>query len=152
MLFLILTRQKGVTVKLATTALLASLALAGCATDNEGAGGGYLTGMRPAKPSIDDVDRQNGRPELNNAIVDRFNGELGVSFGFTVEDNSSLSNVSTEVINVPFPIQDLCEACDVVVLRDPFNPHELKVLDDAGRFFCSLWINDQGFLEMTNCN
>ena len=44
-------------MKLATGALaaLSVSMVVGCATDNDGEGGGHLLGLRPAKPSLDDT-------------------------------------------------------------------------------------------------
>ncbi len=136
-------------MKLAAT-VLAALSLVGCATDNDGEGGAYLVGMRPAKPSLDDA--KPILPEANAALTHLYNGGLnwdirGVNGG--TED----SLISAEEISVPFPIAGLCKVCDtgVIALRDPRNPLELQIIDELGNQFCKIWVDADGNIETTDC-
>lgn len=130
-----------------TTALVAALSMFGCATDNDGEGGGHLAGLRPAKPSIDDP--KSVGPTPSPAIEKILNGDMG----FDVRGGDFLADpeISAETIKSPFPIKGICETCDLVVLKDRRVPGELNVLDQYGRFFCTLWVGDDGHVNSTNC-
>ncbi len=130
-----------------TTALIAALSLFGCATDNDGEGGGHLAGLRPAKPSADDP--KSFGPAPSPAIEKILNGDMGFDIrggGFVADPE-----ISAETIKSPFPIKGVCETCDLVVLVDRRNPSELNVLDEYGRFFCRLWVSEDGHVESTDC-
>ncbi len=131
-----------------TTALVAALSLVGCATDNDGEGGGYLTGLRPAKPSLDDQKAPVGT--LNPVIAHVLDGGLVMDIdrgkGLSTDDQ-----VSAETITTPFPIAGLCHACEVVVLRDRSVPNELNLLDQYDQFFCHIWVDDAGRFSSTDC-
>ena len=135
-------------MKLAAT-VLAALSLIGCATDNDGEGGAYLVGMRPAKPSIDDA--KPVLPEANAALTHIYNG--GLIWDRGVGDGVYTGDVSAEEISVPFPISGLCKVCDsgVIALRDPRNPLELTILDELGNQFCKIWVDRDGNIETTDC-
>lgn len=138
-------------MKLATAALAVSLSLFGCASDNDGEGGGYLDGLRPAKPSIDDT--KPVAPGINPAVAFVLNGGLThpIKEGAVITTPDG-GEVSAERINVPFPVEGLCIACEVVVLRDARDPNELNLIDDHGHFFCRLWVDSTtGQLMSTDC-
>lgn len=128
--------------------LAVSMSLIGCVADNDGEGGGFLEGLRPAKPSIDDPKAPV--VEVNSAI--QFVLHTGVPTKGDVIRTPDGVEVSAEAIAVPFPIDGLCIACDdVVVLRDARAPGELHVIDDVGNFFCRIWVADDGHLLTTDC-
>jgi hypothetical protein len=136
-------------VKLAAT-VLAALSLVGCATDNDGEGGAYLVGMRPAKPSLDDA--KPILPQANAALTHLYNGGLAWDIrGGEGGTNDVL--ISAEDISVPFPIEGLCKVCDtgVIALRDPRNPSELTIVDELGNQFCKIWVTPGGEIETTDC-
>jgi len=132
-----------------TTALLVALSLVGCATDNDGEGGGYLAGLRPAKPSLD--DQKSPVIGLNPAIEHVLTGGLAMKIHGGTSRTRDGGEISAETIQTPFPIDGLCHSCEVVVLRDARNPGELNVIDDFGRFFCRIWITESGTIESTDC-
>ena len=138
-------------MKLVTAALAVSLALVGCASDNDGEGGGFVAGLRPAKPSLD--DSKGPTVGINPAIQFILNGGLAMD----IEKGSSIltpdgGDVSAEHINVPFPIENLCTHCDdVLVLRDQRDPGELNVLDHTGHFFCRIWVEEDGHIVSSDC-
>ena len=136
-------------MKLAAT-VLAALSLIGCATDNDGEGGAYLVGMRPAKPSID--DSKPALPQANAELTHLYNGGLAWDI-HGVGGNMDGVTVSAEEISVPFPIEGLCKVCDtgVIALRDPRNPFELQIIDELGNQFCKIWLDSDGNIETTDC-
>ena len=137
-------------MKLALAALSLSLVV-GCATDNDGEGGGHQVGLRPAKPSLDDTKAPT--PQANDALNHYFNGGLSMDLRGANTDGDNNDMISAEHINVPFPIEGLCEICDegVIALRNPRNPGELQIIDDVGNLFCKIWVDDRGHIETTDC-
>ena len=135
------------------TAIVASLVLFGCATENDGEGGGHLSGMRPAKPSLDDPKPPFAT--LNPAIEHVLTGGLTVD----IRENGAIrlpggAEISAENINVPFPIDGLCQVCDsgVIALKDSRFPDEFHIVDDFGQFFCTVWFDQKtGHIRQTNC-
>lgn len=136
-------------MKLLATAALAALALAGCATENDGEGGGHAVGLRPAKPSIDDVNSIYSvtitSPVAihfaNTGTIPDINGDLQVD----------KNGIAGEVVTVPFPIEGICRGCNTIAIRSPENPNHLAIFDELGRFFCHIWLDKNGHIEMTNC-
>jgi hypothetical protein len=102
-------------MKLVTTAtaLVAALSLFGCATENDGEGGGFTAGLRPAKPSLEDITSSPAQP--SGAIEQLLNGTVRNPRG---GDFLADPEISSETLKPPFPIRGVCEICDVVVLRD----------------------------------
>jgi hypothetical protein len=134
-------------VKLAAT-VLAALSLIGCATDNDGEGGAYLVGMRPAKPSLD--DSKPILPEANAALTHNYNGGLNWD-DRGINGGTGDATLSAEDITLPFPIAGLCKVCNVVALRDPRNPYEMTILDEVGNQYCKVWLDSDGHIETTDC-
>lgn len=114
-----------------TTALIAALSLFGCATENDGEGGGHLAGLRPAKPSIE--DSTFFAPTLSPAIEKLLNGVITTPRGV---DFVSDPEISAETIKPPFSITGICKVCSIVVLEDRRFPGELHVIDEDGNYFC----------------
>lgn len=139
-------------MKLATAALALSVSLFGCATDNDGEGGASQEGLRPAKPSIDDV-RASGSLGINPAINFIIRGGLSMD----IEKGGAVltpdgGEVSAEHINVGFPIENLCVHCDdVLVLREARDPNDLHVIDSNGQFLCHIWTAPDGHIVSSNC-
>jgi hypothetical protein len=133
-------------VKLSAAALVVSLI--GCAGEQDGEGGAFMDGLRPAKPSLDDP----GPPgvDINPAVGFVLSGGAPIESELTVWTPDG-GQVTAETIEVPFPIEGLCSACTVIVLRDARNPAELNVVDIHGHFFCRLWTADDGHLVSTDC-
>lgn len=129
---------------LAATICLA--AFAGCATD-EAPNGGYLDGLRPAKPSLDDIRTI----EPNDRLVEALNGNVAIRGDLT--DAVLDDNTIAETIDSPLPIKTGCLACnrEIVVLRDPTHVGELQVIDDFGHLFCKIWLDNDGHLRSTDC-
>jgi hypothetical protein len=134
------------------TALVATLAFvgfAGCADDNDGEGGAYVDGLRPAKPSLD--DQKAPTPQLNPAIEHILNGGVGVIRG-GMQRTPDGGEISAEEIKTPFPIDGLCHSCDVIALRDMRKPSELNITDHFGHFFCRIWVDPETTqIESTDC-
>lgn len=133
-------------MKLIAAALFVSLI--GCAGDNDGEGGAYLFGMRPAKPSLDDP--KPPRIDINPAIQFLLTrgGPIPLGESFPTPDGGE---VSAELITPPFPIEGLCPGCDAVVLTDARDPGELNLVEPDGQFLCRIWIAEDGHIEMTDC-
>jgi hypothetical protein len=134
-------------MKLVTTAtaLVAALSLFGCATENDGEGGGFTAGLRPAKPSLEDITSSPAQP--SGAIEQLLNGTVRNPRG---SDFLADPEISSETLKPPFPIRGVCEICDVVVLRDTRKPGEFTVVDDDGGYFCRYWV-DNGQITDNGC-
>jgi len=138
-------------VKLAATAtaLVAALSLfAGCATDNDGEGGQFAAGLRPAKPSADDVIKNpfpNVKDGAQQVIVTTIPDD-----GFDDTDSLNNSNLVAETIQSPirFANVNIGDALDVLI--DHRNPTELHVVDGGGHLICRIWV-DKGHLQMSDC-
>lgn len=133
-------------MKLAATICLAVFSLTGCATD-ESPNGGYLDGLRPAKPSADDLvefePNQRVGEALTAVVNPRDNRDNDIDF----------DNATAETIQSPLPIQTGCLACnrEIVVLRDPRNLAQLIVVDEFGSLFCKIWVHEDGSLKSSDC-
>ena len=141
-------------MKLAAAAL-AAVSLMGCATENDGEGGAFLAGMRPAKPqSIDDVVRPIAVANTE-AIEQLINGGLSAGDVRWVVDTAGGDLSSTDFLKPPFPINDICQMCsaDSLLIRPQryVNPNDLMVLDVGNKFFCRIWVTDSGHIETTDC-
>lgn len=124
------------------TALVASLSLfAGCAADNDGEGGAFAAGLRPSKPSVDDVGNIPTVPGSNNAlpVVDSQHESI-TSYGYI------------ESILPPVTITGLCDGCEVDVLRSTAHPGELTVLDLNGDPLCSISVDKNDSVLSTTCH
>lgn len=138
-------------MKLALAAL-ATLSLVGCATDNDGEGGAYLDGLRPAKPSLD--DQKPPFATLNEDVANYLiNGGLAIDKAGRNGNGLETTNISVDEVSVPFPIDGLCQVCDkgVIALVDNRFPDELNIVDKFGKFFCTLWVDESGRIVSDNC-
>lgn len=129
------------------TVLVASMSLiAGCATDNDGEGGGFTAGLHPAKLAKEDLP--NPYPPVSDAVVDLVNGNNDNDVTVTPELGQ---HIVVETIPSPFPIHETCKGCDLAVVRSPLIPGELSVLDDAGNFVCHIWLDGDSQVKSTDC-
>ena len=131
---------------------LAALSLVGCATENDGEGGAYMDGLRPAKPSLD--DQKPPYATLNEDVANYLiNGGLTINKAGVVQATKD-ANISVDEVSVPFPIDGLCQVCDkgVIALVDNRFPDELNLVDRFGKFFCTMWVDqDTGRIVNDNC-
>jgi len=131
-------------------AILATVTLLGCAAENDGEGGAAMEGLEPAKLAPDNpngllANNVDPGPGIDHVLEARA-PVVGQDDLSTIDDN-----VTIERLTVPFPIEGLCTACDVDVLRDLRNPGTLRVLDDRGQIFCRIWVGETGRLLSTDC-
>jgi hypothetical protein len=133
------------------TALVAALSIfAGCATDNDGEGGAYTAGLRPAKPNADDF--HSTQPPAPAPAIDQLDQSIIPTSGAGSLD--SLDNTELVAETIASPVKwgniDYGDAIDVLV--NPRDPFHLHVLDDHGSgIACSIWVED-GRVQWTNCS
>lgn len=139
-------------VKLAATLCLAALSLAGCATDVETTQGGFLAGLRPAKPSptITDDDL-SPNPDLGGNGV-KTQGMYDIGDGIR-------TGGFAEVISdgyYPLP-NEVCGGCEVTLVTVPTegadngSVGEIDVMSDGGDRICKIFLNQDGSFDTSDC-
>jgi hypothetical protein len=123
-------------VKLAISCV-AALSLAGC-LDDPTTGGGYLEGMRPAKPSLDNPN--NSPLPVNPEIFE------GMNKASSIEMPELDTNVIVETISPPVPMDEVCDNCQVIAfhIHHSDSLDEIRVFSDGGNFLCKIFLNDKG--------
>lgn len=134
---------------LAATLCIAALSVTGCATDDESNMGGFLGGMRPAKPSLDTLPSAQ-RPEATDiqktGIID-------------TSDNLRASGFRATIISdgdYPLP-NEVCGGCEVTLVTvdqnevDTGGIGEIDVMSDGGDRLCKIYLNQDGSLDTTTC-
>lgn len=138
---------------LATTFCLAALSVTGCATDDETNMGGYLAGMRPAKPALDNgegdppVPQNTGDKEARGMV--QFNEDF-------VPDGVTATDVKPDI---PLP-ENICENCDLIYITIPPNSGirdasefgEIRVVSDGGDQLCRIFMNQDGSPGTVDCS
>jgi len=135
---------------LAATLCIAALALTGCATDDESNMGGYLGGMRPAKPSLDTTPSAT-HPDFNNL---QKTGTIDTSDNLRASAYTSATIISDG--DYPLP-NEVCGGCEVTLATvdqskaDNAGIGEIDVLSDGGGRLCKIYLNQDGSLDTTTC-
>jgi hypothetical protein len=143
-------------VKLATTLAatfaLVVISLTGCATDNDGEGGAYLAGMRPAKPSIDDPTG-TGLPQPPVGQTETIQQKGMIHLPDIAE------GLYAETIKPWFEVRNLCENCEVTLVTVPTADKtandgigEISVVSDGGDQLCKIYLDQNGNLNTTDCS
>jgi hypothetical protein len=136
---------------LAATLCIAALSITGCATDDESNMGGYLAGMRPAKPSLDTATTSLNPDVSNNGFQ-----KVGT---IDTSDNLRDTGLRAEIISdgqYPLP-NEVCGGCEVTLITvdqgksDTGGIGEIDVLSDGGNRLCKIYLNSDGSLDTTNC-
>lgn len=125
-------------MKLSALLCVAGLSLTGC-LDEPTTGGGYLAGMRPAKPSIDNPTNSD-----LPAYPDIFEGMSSRS-AFTMPDLNA-DNVFVETMTPPVPMPEVCENCQVTaahVVDDSYMLEEIRVFSDGGVPICRIFLDTE---------
>jgi hypothetical protein len=136
---------------LAATLCIAALSVTGCATDDETNMGGYLGGMRPAKPSLDTTSSAQ-HPDVSNEGFQKV-GTIDTS------DNLRASGFRATIISdgdYPLP-NEVCGGCEVTLVTvdqndvDTGGIGEIDVMSDGGNRLCKIYLNQDGSLDSTTC-
>jgi hypothetical protein len=136
-------------VKLLATFCLAALSLTGCATDDETNMGGYLSGMRPAKPSLDDGSGTPPRPAVDEDMQKAGNMRIH-------QDLRGIDVVATTVAPW-FPLPDnVCgDNCTVVLIPVPeatgSEVGRIDVYSDGGDKLCSIYQTSDNSYDTKDC-
>lgn len=132
----------------ATTLCIAALSLTGCATDDETNGGGFLEGLRPAKPSPQlPEDKEPLEPQIEESMYP-------VGPGLKILEDFWTNDVLVETIK-PFdglPAEFTCDGCEVTLFRAPPSNSEvgkITVVSDGAHLRCTIYISDDG--TFSNC-
>lgn len=133
--------------------LCVALFSVGCATDVETTGGGFLAGLRPAKPSLDD-------PGTPSGSVPDISGNGFQNAGMFKQDQllhqSDLSAESIKDGNAPLP-NEVCGGCEVTLITVSGNTAdnggigEIDVVNDGGDHICSLVRGPDGEIDSSDC-
>jgi hypothetical protein len=136
---------------LAATLCIAALSVTGCATDDDSNMGGYLAGLRPAKPSLD---------TSNTATTPDVSGNGFQKIGtIDTSDNLRESGFRATIINdgdYPLP-NEVCGGCEVTLVTidqgksDTGAIGEIDVMSDGGDRLCKIYLNQDGSLDTTAC-
>jgi hypothetical protein len=135
----------------AATLLFAALSVTGCATDDESNMGGYLAGMRPAKPSLDTTGSAQNPDVSGNGFQ-----KIGT---IDTSDNLRASGFHAEIISdgdYPLP-NEVCGGCEVTLVTVEQGKSEtgaigeIDVMSDGGDRLCKIYLNEDGNLDTTNC-
>ena len=116
-----------------------ALSLVGC-VDQEVTGGGQLEGMRPAKPSLEELtsnpaggplvfEGMNQNPATKN--VGHFDANWFGTLG--------------GVMLPPEPAREVCENCMVTAIKLPHDDggiDEVRIVSDGGLELCRIYLND----------
>ena len=117
---------------------VAALSLAGC-IDDVATGGGHQEGIRPAKPSIDDLD---GNSPRHPAVFEGMSGEIVGSPPLV--DVNDLRGKVNGIALPPEPARDVCETCEVtaILLPEERGIDEVRVVSDGGVELCRIYLVD----------
>ncbi len=136
---------------LTATLFLAALSVTGCATDDETNMGGYLGGMRPAKPSLDTTSNAL-HPDVSNE------GFQKVGMIDTSDDLRASGYRATVISDGDYPLpNEVCGGCEVTLVTvdqggvDTGAIGEIDVMSDGGDRLCKIYLNQDGSLDTTTC-
>jgi hypothetical protein len=135
---------------LAATLCIAALSLTGCATDDETNMGGYLGGMRPAKPSLDTTPSAQ-HPDFHDL---QKVGTIDTSDNLRASSYQSATIISDGDYPLPNEVCGGCEVTLVTVTQDKADSSgigEIDVLSDGGNRLCKIYLNEDGSLDTTTC-
>src|SRR4051812_11559180 len=151
MMFSLLTRR--VPMKLVAAALfLAAVTVTGCATD-DGSDGEYLSGLRPAKPTLNASSSSQTPDYSSNGVQSR-----GI---IDAEKSNALRNGPMAIVisdgDYPLP-NNVCNGCEVTLVKVPrqtgvdnASVGEIDVMDDGGNKLCSIHLAPDGSLDSSSC-
>jgi len=135
---------------LAATLCIAALTVTGCATDDESNMGGFLGGMRPAKPSLETTPSAQ-HPDFNTL---QKVGTIDTSDNLRASGYMSATVISDG--DYPLP-NEVCGGCEVTLVTvnqdkaDSAGIGEIDVLSDGGNRLCKIYLNQDGSLDTTTC-
>jgi hypothetical protein len=136
---------------LAATLCLAALTVTGCATDDDTNMGGYLAGLRPAKPSLD-TSNTSTTPDVSG------NGFQKIGTIDTSDNLRATGYHATIISDGDYPLpNNVCDGCEVTLVTvdqgglDTGSVGEIDVMSDGGNRLCKIYLNSDGSLDTTNC-
>jgi hypothetical protein len=136
---------------LAATLCIAALSFTGCATDDDTNMGGYLAGLRPAKPSLETTNAAQNPDVTGNGLQ-----KVGI---IDTSDNLRDSSFTAEIISdgdYPLP-NNVCDGCEVTLITvhqgkaDSASIGEIDVMSDGGNRLCKIYLDSEGNLDTTDC-
>jgi hypothetical protein len=139
-------------VKLAAMFCVALLSV-GCATDDEITGGGFLAGLRPAKPSADDPGTAVGAvPDVSGNGLQK----IGMWQQDPLLHGSDLHAETILDGHAPLP-NEVCGGCEVTLITvggtsaDSGRIGEIEVVDDGGDHICTIVVSADGTQDTYDC-
>ncbi len=131
--------------------LCVALFSVGCATD-EVQGGGQLAGLRPAKPSLDNIDSPAG-------AVPQVPTDFQKAGMIHIDPLLYGSDVRAETIkdgHAPLP-NEVCGGCEVTLITvnstgaDNGSVGKIDVVNDGGDRICVILVNTDGTQDASDC-